>query len=307
MKKFILKSILYFFLGIVSVIIFLIFTGTFGKNQEFNFVSNSISFNAKSAFIYKNYTRLSHADFVILGSSMSLNNIDGLFLEKFTEKKVINISSWGMKIKNFKDFLPHIKPNAEVIINLNFNDFGEPWLEKYLNYPIGDNNEYFNKTFNRLTYQKQCELFEEYTNDSANRNYKCLIFDQTGGVLLQKEKFNISIKRWEDAPSSPTEEELENLLNQLEILANHKVYLFFSPERMKYKSQSKVRAISEFERNLKKKFNNINFSNFYNLEYPDSLFVDCTHFNNCGARNYTQLIVNQVNSCKSNNTHQESN
>ncbi len=118
MKKFIVKSILYFLGGIISILLILIFTGIFRPNKKLNFVSNSISFNAKSAFINRNYSKMKHADYVIMGSSMSLNNIDGLFLEKATNHKVINLSSWGMKIFDFKEFLCHIKLNSTIIINL---------------------------------------------------------------------------------------------------------------------------------------------------------------------------------------------
>ena len=296
MKKFVLKSVLYLFVWIMSSFFLMMYLGVFKKQEKLNFVSNSISFNSKASFIYKNKLKLKHADYVILGSSMSLNNIDGVYLEKLSNKRVINLSSWGMKIRDFNGFLTQIYPNSKIIVNISFTDFGKSWIEKYLNFPFGDQNEYYNKVFDLNTFRQQVDQVGKYTNDSANRDYTSLNFDNTGSVLLSKRNFHISPKRWEGFYNAPSILELENFIDQLACLEKYKVYIFFSPERGKYKTANKYNSLSRLEAELKCRYRNVLFFNNYNQNYPDSMFVDCYHFNDEGAMKYSELIHEQINS-----------
>ncbi|MEY4573633.1 MAG: hypothetical protein RLZ10_2932 [Bacteroidota bacterium] len=296
MKKFLLKSVLYLFGWIMSGFFLMMYLGVFKKQEKLNFVSNSISFNSKASFIYKNKLKLKNADYVIIGSSMSLNNIDGEYLEKISNKRVINLSSWGMKIHDFKGFLTRIHSNSTIIVNISFTDFGKTWIEKYSHFPFGDQNEYSNKLSNLSTFRQQVDQVGKYTNDSASRDYTSLNFDNTGSVLLSKRNFHISPKRWEGVYDAPSILELENFVDQLAFLEKYKVYLFFSPERGKYKTTNKYNSLSRLEAELKCRYRNVLFFNNYNQNYSDSMFVDCYHFNDEGAKKYSELIHEQINS-----------
>jgi hypothetical protein len=116
----------------------------------------------------------------------------------------------------------------------------------------------------------------------------------------EENNFNISSQRWDDSHIAPSKADMDNFMTQLGLLKNHTVYVFFSPERVKYKSKIKRRVLSDLDKNIKKNFNNVCFFNNYNQDYLDSKFVDCHHFNNIGARDYTKLIFNQLKSKKSN-------
>ncbi len=300
MKKFILKIFLFVFSFSISVLLIMMYWGVFKITDKLNFVSNSISFNCKSAYLLKNKIKLNDANYVILGSSMSLNNIDGEYLEKITKDKIINLSSWGMKISDFKELLAYVNPKSKIIINISFTDFGKSSIEKYLNFPICGQNEYLNKIFHFTNFKTQVKQIEQFVNDSLHKDYTCLNFDKTGSVMLFQNNFNISSQRWDDSHIAPSKADMDNFITQLGLLKNHTVYVFFSPERLKYKSKIKRRILSDLDKNIKRNFNNVCFFNNYNQDYSDSKFVDCHHFNNIGARDYSKLIFNQLESKKSN-------
>jgi len=87
---------------------------------------------------------------------------------------------------------------------------------------------------------------------------------------------------------------LDYLLKQLEIFSKFTVYLFFSPEREKYKSKIKTISLYKLDNMIKKKYANVHFFNNYQIKFGDSLFADCTHFNNIGATKYSILISEQI-------------
>ena len=274
--------------------------GVFSRHEKLNFVSNSLSFNAKSSFLYKNSKRLKESKYVVLGSSMSLNNIDGLYLEKELNEKVINLASWGMKINDFEELLSFVNPESEIIINISFTDFGRAWIGKYSNFPIGDQNEILNKALNFRTFREQVVDIDKCTSTSSNKEYTCLNYDSTGSVMLDKENLVVSPRRWENDREPPTTSDIDYFIDKLNIFKGHKVYVFFSPERNKYKTKIKEKILSDLEVALKKRYTDVLFFNNYHLNYSDSEFADCYHLNDLGARKYSELIFNQINASKLN-------
>jgi hypothetical protein len=111
---------------------------------------------------------------------------------------------------------------------------------------------------------------------------------------LSKNKFNISLKRWDDSKKIPSSIELNNFMKELNEFRKHEVCIFFSPERIKFKSKVRETAITELEKRLKHQYSNVKFFNNYNLKYSDSMFVDCYHFNEIGAKEYTKLMWRQI-------------
>jgi len=299
MKRFIIKFSLLFLIFIITLALVLIKYGVFRKNDNLNFVSNSISFNAKSSFLFKNNIKLKNANIVVLGSSMSLNNIDCEFIQKKLDKNVINLSSWSMKINDFEEFLPFTNPKSTILINISFTDFGDSWIEKYSHYPLGNQNEYVNKLTHWWTFRGQTKRIEQCTNDKFHRDYSCLNFDCSGSVLLYKNKFNISKQRWDESKNIPTTLDLLSFIESFSLFKNRVVYIFFSPERMKYKTKSKQKTIEFIQDHIKNTFSNVFFFNNYNLNFSDSMFVDCYHFNEIGAREYTKVMLHEFIASKS--------
>jgi hypothetical protein len=228
-------------------------------------------------------------------------------MENKLDRNIVNLSSWGMKISDFEEFLPFTNPRSQIVINISFTDFGAPRIEKYSHYPIGNQNEYINKMLHWNTFRSQSTEIKVYTNDKSHRDYTCLNFDNTGSILLYKNKFNISPKRWDEVKKLPNNTDLLHFIKQMSIFKNRKVYIFFSPERIKYKTNSKRKSITFLKDYISNTFPNVIFVDYYNINFSDSMFVDCYHFNEIGAREYTKLLLHQFISSKSNHTHQGSN
>lgn len=298
MRKFIFKLSCITFLAILSTIPLLNFYGVFDSNIKLSFVSNNIATNAKSYFILQNKAKFSTAKFVIVGSSMSLNNIDGVYFEKLINKNTINISAWEMKICDFKDYVTYINPNSQIIINICFTDFNKTILQKYSNFPFGNKYLFFNKIINFRGFIAQRQQIVEYSSPLSNTTYNYLNFDKTGSVVYAKDNFNVSSDRWEDTRKIPSDKELDDFVSQLAMFKGYKIYLFFSPERSKYKSIGKKNAIAKLENLIKNRYSNVSFYNNYCQDFNDSLFVDCYHFNSLGALRYTQLIFAQIDTTK---------
>ena len=126
MRLFIRKVLVFFFLAVCFGVLYFFIRV---KSNKICFLSNSVCYNAKAKFIQNNTNKLIKSKFVVLGSSMVLNNIDGQFLEKHFSKPVFNIGSWGMKIEDFKDF-PIQQEGKILIINTEFPDFEKSQLIK---------------------------------------------------------------------------------------------------------------------------------------------------------------------------------
>ncbi len=294
MKKFITKFIYYQLILIFSLIVFLLAIFKLQKSDKICFLSNSISLNAKLAFLKKNQNTLSTSKYTVLGSSMSLNNIDCSLLSEKLSAKVINISAWGMKVIDFEKLIPLINGNSKILINLSFVDLKSTDLVSYFGFPSNYKLENLNKGLYLKNYLSQIQEIQFYTEKNSNQTYQCLQFDNCGSLLLAAKDFKFRPKRWEDSPKIPTSKEIEQFIDQLRIFDNFEVFLFFSPERVFYSSQSKYLNIQKLKGIVESKYKNIRVFNNYNVRYQDSLFADCTHFNINGAKQYTQLISGQL-------------
>jgi hypothetical protein len=294
MKKFLLKILIYIILSIISIVLGLYYKGYLEENEYFSFVSNSISFNAKSKFIANHQNQLINADYLIVGSSMSLNNINGSEFENQTKKSAINLSSWGLKLSDVKEFSQFFKINTPIIMNISFTDFGKSEIKKYWGSPISNKFEMINKFLDLKTFISHKKEIILFTSKSANLKYQNLNFDKTGSVLLMKDNFIITPNRWEGSPRKSSDEDITMFTDELKIFNKVNVFIFFSPERKKYKNKEKIVAIKKIQDIITHKYKNITFINNYLKDFDDSLFVDCTHLNNVGAMQYTKLICDEI-------------
>ena len=105
---------------IITGVIFYIRSGT---PASFWFVSNSPSHNFKVGFIKKNLNKLKTSKIVILGSSMSLNNVNAVMIQDSFHSSTVNLASWGLKLSNYKN--SNIWDENKIFIsNMQFPDFG---------------------------------------------------------------------------------------------------------------------------------------------------------------------------------------
>jgi hypothetical protein len=292
MKTF-LKKIFYFFLALFLII----GTSTFFlyRKTDLSIKSNSIALNAKESFIFKNKNQINNCKFFVIGSSMSLNNIDCILLSKSLDQKIINLSSWGMKFKDFEDFNIWNK-STTVLININFIDFGKSGIKIYPNYFPTFINVLKN---NNLTYIGQLIEYKKNQNIIKNNFYNTLKFDESGSVIFcEKKDFKIDSNRWNNNIKDINESEIQDLVNDIKAQSKtlKKIIITFSPCRRVfynlYKS-SQVKRLNEYLKLIP----NVIFLNNYDIEgFFDDDFVDKDHFSRQGAEKYTQLISEQINS-----------
>jgi len=224
---------------------------------------------------------------------MCLNNIDGSEFEK-QKKTVVNLSSWGLKLSDMHQFKDLFNHKCEIVINISFTDLCKSSIIYFLGSPLNADFEYLNRIFRLNTFAAQNKEIKGYTTGISFRNYQNLNFDKTGGALLMRDSFNISPERWDDSPKTPTDGDLNRFVDGLKLFQKKHVYIFFSPERVKYKNIKKLNSIIKLKHLINHHYTNVQFFNNYLEDFHDSLFVDCTHLNNIGAKKYTQIILKQM-------------
>lgn len=311
MGKLIFKILLFFsMMFIVISMIFYTFYLIGGNDLPAPNYSNSISFNEKMDFI--RHKDLNKIEYIVLGSSMSLNNIDSeIMIEKFGEN-YLNLASWGFKFSDIELFLQNMLgyfPNLKsVIISSNLMDYSDIRLvEIIINYPnLKRSLEYFPGIFSYfIDLDIKYLLNNSRGNEGRKSNisfYQSLDFDEYGGVVLNIPPDNIDEKRWVKNLNDyrVSKYQIEKLNGVIDVLKQKqiKLYITFSPlrpgsqtleEHEKYEIQ-----IKKIENELAKR--DVEFINCNSI-YPwnDSLYVDYAHLNKKGTEIYTDLILNFIN------------
>ena len=77
MKKFLLKVGLYFLI-LAVLITGAIYYAKSKSPRDLFFVSNSVTLNLKAGFVKRNFDKFKNSRIYVIGSSMSLNNIDAI-------------------------------------------------------------------------------------------------------------------------------------------------------------------------------------------------------------------------------------
>jgi hypothetical protein len=233
---------------------------------------------------------------------MSVNNIDCILLSKKTNQKFFNLSSAGMKFKNFSHF-DIWKKNNTIITNINFADFKE--------YDIKIYHTNFSKFIHIATnpYQFLHDLYLVQTtliNKNDNRDhYTSLNFDNSGSLILANKKYfkiDSILYNQKDIPEFEklSDTEINNLVYEIKIkaLLVKKIIIFFSPSRKHLYNLKKSTFVKKLENKLKIIPNVIFINNYDNIEFTDDYFVDYSHFSKEGAIKYTNLIINQIDTIK---------
>jgi hypothetical protein len=309
MQKFIKKS-LFFFGGIVSLlIVFFPIWFQFYTLPPPN-VSNSISLNAKVLYLKDNLPK-GNIDILSIGSSMSLNNINSNSIAKNQyNKNYINVSSWGLNIEESFNLLKtyNIKYNPKtVIISSNLVDFfisKQKIKYNIINKFLASNNFniHYLKFWSFSQAIRDSRLLSLYKYD--NTIYESLKFDKYGGVNYPGNNFKINDKRWQG-------EKLKNYsidtiqYSYLDSISKYcssngiKFVFIQSPFREGYYSKLKKEELCIIQNHIDKVeiiLNNTNslFVNSLVENWNDRLFVDFTHLNEEGSRLYTEYFLEQM-------------
>jgi len=308
-RTYIKSTILFaiFFYGLVILVLYQV-EGRFHLP-----VYNHASLDSKLFFL-KHHAEIESADTIIIGSSMALNNVNGVLLEDSSVivDKVVNLSAWSMKCSYF---LPIVKGIVRygnvkrVIYPAQYFDF-TPGQEAeginsetafgYLSRNPVDTFLYVLRSSKNLI--NLIDQFQDWHYFTDPKTYAYLVYDRTGGNQLDINQDTANPHRWGEIDSytlAPFKKESLNCLQKLaDMSQEHQFDLIFivQPFRKTVVSANPElkNIMIEFDKQTKNilKFNNtyhINAHNLLNLD--DSHFADKSHLNIKGANVKTRKLA----------------
>lgn len=275
---------------------------------------NHISLDSKLHFL-RHHADIKTADTLVIGSSMGLNNINGELLETVSSKveKVVNLSAWSLKCPQLLPLLTQIVNSSgqvkRIIYAAQYFDFtGEVKIKGasvdtvfgYLNdEPLGTFKFIFSASKNLLSMLDQFLRWENFTNA---KTYEYLVFDDTGGSLLNINQSNANPHRWGEIDAytlTPLREEHLSCLQKLVNLAQaRKLDLFFVVQPFRQaliKDNPGLKAImNEFSmrtREIMNKDKTYHIDAHHLLNLDDANFADKSHLNILGANAKTRKLA----------------
>ncbi len=273
-------------------------------------IFHRISLDAKLMFL-RDMKDKEHIDTIIIGSSIGLNNIQGIVLEESSVKvkHALNISAFSLVVMQVEQFLEIISlfPNvSRVIYSAQFPDFELPLV--FENYDIDFAKKYINLdkgsiditySFYAYKYFTKClERHNRWSELMKNNRYTYLGFDRTGSAPLHVYGNDISKRRWETPHSaSPIKESYLSLERMVKKTKKDgiKFYFVIQPYRASLvkKSEHVRSTLISFDQDAKKTVlhNGGKFLNLHKqLHLSDDYFADRTHLNDKGSAATAEAI-----------------
>ena len=293
----------------LTLILFLVFGGSFlyvyhfSKSYPIPF-THRISLDDKFRFI-KNMSNRDKIDTIIIGSSLGLNNIQGIVLEESssTVQHVLNISAYGLKTTEVEEHLNIISifPNLKrVIYSTQFPDFSDPFILQ--SYDIEFIKDYIKLGKNKMNLShvfyaykniiefanNQLQWQKKYKGDKFNFG---LAFDRTGsiplklyGEMINKDKF------LNPHPLYQSEKNYQALIKMSKKMYANNIHFYFivGPYRQPLidKHEDLRETMQQFINRTQKIVtdNNGFFLNLHpKLSLSDYYFVDRFHINEHGS------------------------
>ncbi len=245
-------------------------------------------------------------DVMAIGSSMSLNNIHSRSMVDRYGPEYLNISSWGQTIEEdyelLKIFAPRFKPKT-LVISSNFMDFENNPIT--IKYNLLDTYVFENKPLSGFDLRYNIKNAEDYRLYLKEKNgYKYLDYDENGGINLEPKDFKIESGRWngrqigESSLDSKHYRYLDSISNFCR--SNDISFLFVqAPFRNGFYNELKGYQIDSLQNHVNRtkailyRYGH-QYVNSLDYSWPDSLFVDYSHFNEVGAKKYTELFLGQT-------------
>ena len=285
-------------------------------------VFNHISLDRKLHFL-KDHEELDTADTVIIGSSMGLNNINGVMLENTSKyvHGVINLSAWSIKCPQILPLLTKVVKDGKVkriIYAAQYFDFTQEFnidgasadtVFGYLNEdPLDKLLFIISASRNLLSMIENYLRWESFTNPET---YEYLIFDRTGGNQLDINKENANPHRWSKVDDFTIEPfgkaNLTCLKDMADLSETHHFDLIFVVQPFReavVASNPQLKEIMfEFDKQTKAILNNENSYHINAheiLNFDDSNFADKSHLNIKGANAKTKKLAKMIDRISSN-------
>lgn len=173
-------------------------------------ITNRISFDAKIQFI-REHINTDEIDTIVVGSSLALNNVQGIYLEKASSKckKVLNLAIFSASPVQVEQLLElsDVFPNLErIVYSSQFSDFGHAskfkdyhpeFIKKYITNELNP-IEYTSSILNACKDVSFCINRQKVWKNEYGQNNKFgyLGFDDTGSAPLNIYGADIIKKRW---------------------------------------------------------------------------------------------------------------
>ena len=309
------------YVKILSMVLITVFGGAFiyifiyAKSYPIP-LFHRMSLDAKMMFI-RDMTHKENIDTIIIGSSIGLNNIQGIILEEssINVKHVLNMSAFGMEVTHIEQTweLISLFPNVKRIIypaqSLDFT--GSSIFEKYdFDFIKGYtdlNKESIDFKYSFYAYKNFIQCVERrwvwQEKYMPNNTFAYLGFDRTGSAPLHIYGRDIIKKRWDNPYVTTPNEESYLALERIVKTANKDGMMFYfviqpyrGPLVKKYKSLHSL--LTSFNDKTQKIVlgNGGEFLNLHNkLHLSDDYFADRTHLNDKGSAITAQEIALFIN------------
>jgi len=267
-------------------------------------ISDSYSYNDKIMFALNKQSEI-----ICLGSSMSLNNIySPSVTEYFNSNSFLNLSSWGLNIKDIyfllKAYSKKSRPSTLVIVS-NLGDFND--VEKKVDYDLlddlldGKNIETAHLVHFKPKYYFTNIRFSKKAK-SANNIYQSLRYDQYGSVPLFSDGFQVDSARWYKRDYFRIDSTQYVYLDSISRYCNSsdiKLLFFQSPFRQGLYNTldtAQLQTLRWHDEELSKMLGarKQHFITSNNQYWNDSLFVDGIHLNSVGAKMFTDYCLQRI-------------
>ena len=269
-------------------------------------ISNSYTLNEKIKFLHD---KENNPKILSIGSSMTLNNLDSeLIIQKFNSNSYLNLSSWGVSMKDNFDLLKIITVQSKpkfIILACNILDFHNnnkcinfTFLQKYLNKEF-----YFLEMLQSFKLKYYLNNLGTSKRDKCFKNhYNCLSFDNFGFASLESHNFKINEKRWSDFNKNELRNRKYLYFDSIAIYCNKNNIDFIileTPIRNGITSKldkSDLYCIEKHRNTLNNVLSKHNLRQVITIktDWSDNLFVDPTHLNSKGSKIITKLSLEKL-------------
>jgi hypothetical protein len=277
-------------------------------------VFNHISLDAKLRFLNQTGRTIT-ADTIIIGSSVGVDNINGVLLEELSRssREVLNYSAWGLNPVQIEQLLPVILDNRNIqriIYAVTPADFTRGDL-------LGNYDERIirNYIYNTLSVFDHLFLLNKAANNHKEywktiRNWQAklqnerlvtsLLFDRTGGVALNIHDVDHKSSNRRTDDKQLDDAAFQALERIMQTVAGRKIRLYFSVTPRLQQQDKDVKSavsLSLFNERARKivQFNQGRFINMHELmELGDNNFVDRLHLNDKGAKAASEVLASII-------------
>jgi hypothetical protein len=271
-------------------------------------LSNSLCYNSNIQNLVSN-TDIDKLDCLILGSSISLENLSGKMLEDSLGLKTYNLSSWGFPVWATIEFFNTIHPKKCRSVVVAFNNVDFPGARE-LTSDVANSTQYkftesgyflqgnplikllvLLKTFNFMQFNSDTKY-----KDSVIRRSP-LDFDAHGSVLLDPIRFPRDDKKldlYRDTAGFATFN--TDLLKLRELLRKRNVTLtlIYSPYRAGSLNDTQLRNCDVVARQMRNDFGS-DLIDLHRMAVADSLYWDGIHMYKDGAFEFTERAISTIN------------